>query len=607
MQLSEQNLAYLSQSKLWLKLLSYEDGLLTNTLSTSINSKLFYLYQGEDFNPQKELISTLQAFKISPIEGDINQHAQCKFPARYIWLNQQLNFNELGIRGIECPEYKRWSKYDLLDSISFVFATGYLGNPASYYGHTLLKLNASLHTEERLLDVSINYGAEVPADEDPVSYILKGLVGGYDGSFSHSQFYFHTQNYLEHELRNIWEYKLNLSQQDQRFLLAHIWELIGQDYTYYFFNKNCVARMYQLFSLIEGIELPQMNPFWVVPQEAIRAINKAKYNNKNLIKEVVFIPSRQSQFYDKYWQLTSVENDYVLKIINNFDKLKNLPNANLSNEEKFRILAVLIDYYQFVIASNREELAHFKYYYEQVLNMRYQLPIGKAKFELSKPKSPHIGRPTSYTQVSWIDNELLGIGQRLKVRPTYYDQLDTSVGHIKNATLKMAELEFAYFNSALTINEFNLFSVVSVNNQATGLPKDNFDSWKLSLGFKNQVLRCQSCLGAIFEGSKGWAIPLSSQITTGFYVGGALTENYLNRGRVYLSSSTFLTAQITNHWNIKLDLKALKYIEKEKRNFTYYSVESRYQFNIGKYTLDARLGISKEDTHEFFAGLGYYW
>ena len=170
-----------------------------------------------------------------------------------------------------------WSKLSSTQSLSLIFATGYLGNPASYYGHTLLKLNSDQNKKLNLLETSVNFGAKVPKNEDPISYMLKGVVGGYDGSFSHSSYYYHTQNYLENELRDLWEYQLNLSQDDYYFLVAHIWELIEQDYIYYFFDENCVYRMYELFSLFDDIDLPPIKAPWVIPQEVVSAINSATY------------------------------------------------------------------------------------------------------------------------------------------------------------------------------------------------------------------------------------------------------------------------------------------------------------------------------------------
>ena len=605
--LNDSKLNQLANSSTWLKLLAYDRELVTGELQASIHSDSFYLYQEGNFTPKKELISTLKGFKASEDIKNANIHSQCLFPARYLWLKRQFDFKKLGIKDISCPNFEKWSMKGDLDSISLIFATGYLGNPASYYGHTLIKLNSSSVKNESLLDVSINYGANIPIDEDPASYIVKGLIGGYEGSFSHSKYYFHTQNYLENELRNIWEYKLNLSKTDQQFLLAHMWELLDKNYIYYFLNKNCVSRMYQLFSLIDGIELPKMNPLWVVPQDAVKALNDAKYKGQDFIKGISHSPSRQALFYDKYWQLSNSEKELLTSIIDNIKLLPKIHENDFTAAQQFRVLGVLIDYYQFLISLTGDEKGELEQKYNLALAERYRLPLGKANFEISKPSSPHLGRPASYTQISWINNDSLGTGIKVRLRPTYYDQLDSSIGHIKNAALKMAEFEFEYFESSFNLSAFTIFDLTSINNQATGLPGDSFDSWKLALGMKKQSLSCTDCLDFTFEGSTGWAYPISSYTTTGIYFGGAIIENYHDRGRFYLSANAFLTSTITDRLNIKLDVKSLKYLENDRESFVNYSIESRYQFNVGKYIFDSRVGLRKKKGAEMYLSLGYYW
>lgn len=594
----------LATAPTWLKLLSFESSLLNDKWSPAIYSDTFYLSKKPIASAQ-ELISTLQAFKLDIDLKNANQHAQCKYPARFIWLSRQLDFNQLGIKPVQCPDYMEWSNQASLDSISFVFATGYLGNPASYYGHTLINLNTSEQSRNTLLDTSINYGADVPDDEGPVAYILKGIVGGYDGSFTHSKYYFHTQNYLENELRDLWEYKLNLSNEDQQFLLAHLWELLNHHYAYYFFNRNCVSRMYQLLSIIDEVSLPEMNPLWVVPQEVIRAINQAIYKDQPLVNKVKYTPSRQTQFYNKYWQLTANEVQLLDELIADPDKLKSLNDIPLTNQQKQRVLAVLLDYFQFVIEKNSDNEVDYNRSYDRVLAARFQLPIGKAEFEKQQPEPPHKGRPSSYSKIAYINNNMLGNGLRITIRPTYYDQLDASSGHIKNALLKMAELELKYLNSAFSVSKFTLVDITSVNNLATGLPEDGFDSWQLSFGFEEHNLSCQHCVAPILKGSKGWALPISVDSTIGFYVGGAVTESYQGKGNLYASTSSFITNSITNNWNIKLDIEARHY-QRDKGEIK-LGLETRYQIKTGQHIFDVRAGLNKHKTEEIFLGLGYYW
>ena len=136
---------------------------------------------------------------------------------------------------MRCPAYRAYAVNGEIESVSLVYATGYLSNPASFYGHILLKFNTRGGVlANELLDQSVNYGAAVPRGENPVVYILKGLFGGYDATFSNQQFFRFNHAYAENELRDLWEYVLRLHPDEIDQLVAHSWELLGRNFDYYF-------------------------------------------------------------------------------------------------------------------------------------------------------------------------------------------------------------------------------------------------------------------------------------------------------------------------------------------------------------------------------------
>jgi len=591
-----------SKSAKWQKLIKFEDSGLLQSSEFSIHSQSFYFSDLSTLTAKSELIKTLQAFLSNKHYDDVNENPQCRFPARYIWLKEQFDLSV--VEPAVCQKFLDWSKLSTTQSLSMIFATGYLGNPASYYGHTLLKLNSQKNTHLGLLETSVNFGADIPEDADPLSYMFNGVFGRYDASFTHSKFYFHTQNYLENELRDLWEYQLNLDRDDYIFLVAHIWELIEQDYIYYFFDENCVLRMYELFTLIDDIELTNINAPWVIPQEVIRAINSSTYKKLPLVKKIKYIPSRQTNFYNKYWQLTPKAKLLVEKIVANNDQLALLQAEYLTEDIKFKILSVLLDYYQYLIAVDKDNEFVHKQSYSKVISYRYKLPIGKAKFTKHTPSSPHVARPSSYLQLSLLQNKKLGDGVNFKLRPAYYDQLDAESGHVKNGALKMGELDLEYTSSKLSIRNLSLFEVVSVKNQASGLPQDNYSSWRLYLGLRKQDDSCDSCTDLTFQANKGWAIPVSDSLTFGAYLGGTVTENFLDRGRVYLSSNLTINQTINDKLNFLIDVEGRKYIENKQITKLNYRGEARYKFTLNNNYLDFRLSMSKNET---MISLGYYW
>jgi hypothetical protein len=83
---------------------------------------------------------------------------------------------------VACPKYEDYLDAFSTHSASLIFASGYLGNPASMFGHVFLKFNGE--SEDGLLDNTFSYGAKVPDNENKLVYITKGILGGYQGKFS---------------------------------------------------------------------------------------------------------------------------------------------------------------------------------------------------------------------------------------------------------------------------------------------------------------------------------------------------------------------------------------------------------------------------------------
>tara|TARA_B110000858_G_scaffold123794_2_gene141175 strand:+ start:3972 stop:4958 length:987 start_codon:yes stop_codon:yes gene_type:complete len=291
----------LSKHSTWHKLLHYEQQLFPrNQLVSTVLSEDFFNSPEGKANPESELTATLRAFT-DPAPENPNHHAQCEFRGRYLWLKEMLDFDSLGLESIPCHDFEDWSLNGTTQSISLVLATGYLGNPASYYGHTLIKLNSSESNDRTPLeDVTINYGAIIPENEGSLPYIFKGLFGGYRGGFSHIQYYYHDYNYGENELRNLWEYELNLSQEEVNLVLGHSWEVLGKEYTYFFLNENCAYQMARILEVVEGVELLPKNTLWTLPQSLIQRLAQAKHKEKPLVKTIKYHPSRQSRLYEKY-------------------------------------------------------------------------------------------------------------------------------------------------------------------------------------------------------------------------------------------------------------------------------------------------------------------
>jgi len=177
-----------------------------NNVSEIDDPNFFFADDGAT-NPQHELQATLDAF-FSDEKRDDNSSI-CRFPARYAWLQKELNATDFP--SAVCSEYDKI--FDRVDpkSTTLVFPAAHINSPASMFGHTFLRINSSYHS--KLLSYAVNYAANANADtENGVVFAIKGLVGGYYGRYSLLPYYEKLKEYRDSEQRDIWEYDLDLSQ-----------------------------------------------------------------------------------------------------------------------------------------------------------------------------------------------------------------------------------------------------------------------------------------------------------------------------------------------------------------------------------------------------------
>lgn len=592
-----------ASSKTWLKLGHYEpDNSSDSGWQSAVYSPSFFLAEDGSTNPASELNASIRAF-FQPIGDNPDLHAQCLFKGRYRWLMSQLNLRQNIFPLVPCASFSQWTKGQAVESISLLYATGYLSNPASFYGHTLLKFNSADANRSPLLDVTINYGAIVPPNEDPVTYIFKGVSGGYDAGFSHIQYYFHNHNYGELELRDLWEYELSLSQPQVDLIMGHLWELLGKRYRYYFFRKNCAYRVAEILELIDGLDvIPRKHPY-VYPQTIVAKLGEATINGKPAVKSTKYHPSRQARFYNKYEQLDYSEKIFLKEAALDVNVLKGPDYDQFDRASKQGILETLADYYQ--ISGDIENASkETKSNYNSVLSERFKLRGGNVFLPIIGDKPPHKGRPPSYVQLSGISNQALNGGMGITIRPSYYDALDSSSGHVVNSELKMAELKLSYFDNELLLRKLDIVSVQSVNGARTGLPGDHGQTWRLRLGLERQNLMCSGCLVARFQGDMGLAKYILPTVVVGANVGGAVQNNRNGYGALYAKSSIFLNARLNDKSNFRLEFENRHHLDSHQSDEAVYFFELRRSL---KQNMDIRIFLESNKTREYSLSIGYYW
>ena len=150
-QLAEQK--KLEQNVIWKRLLYAEDA----PKSEVSYSGYFFAQDGRQ-NIQNEMNADITAlFQVA----DANQSIRCKFPARSQWLIQQLNISQQQLPVVSCPEFDQWYAQIKPYQVTLIYATDFMGNPSSMFGHTLLRLDPKDQKQLNLVSYAVNYAATV--------------------------------------------------------------------------------------------------------------------------------------------------------------------------------------------------------------------------------------------------------------------------------------------------------------------------------------------------------------------------------------------------------------------------------------------------------------
>ena len=302
-----QRLQQLANDRFWISLGHYETAKLGGWRSY-VSDKKFFLAPDGNEHPDNELAATVQALYAPASLGE--QHAQCVYPARTRWLKAQLNLSDLPTPA--CAEYKKWFKDVSPHSAVMIFPAAYLNSPSSMFGHTLLRIDqADVQADKTsLLSYAINFGAYIEGSDNSILYAWKGLMGGYPGLFALVPYQEKLSEYRSLENRDLWEYRLNLTQAETARMVEHVWELKQIQFDYFFFDENCSYRLLELLQVARpSLRLTEQFPLTAIPTDTVKAVKEA-----GLVESIEYRPSRERELLSRAEPLNSDEQQWVLKV-----------------------------------------------------------------------------------------------------------------------------------------------------------------------------------------------------------------------------------------------------------------------------------------------------
>ena len=568
--------AKLAEAREWHLLLHYRENVLGGHTSEQDGAD-FFLSPGGKSDPQAEMEATLAGFFSDRLVGKSRQPVQCAFIARYHWLKERLFFDDRRLPPRLCEKFQNWMDVLNPESITLIFPSAYMNNPASMFGHTFFRVDRKGQTPQtRILAYTINFMAEVPDDEG-ILFAVRGIAGGYKGYFSAIPYYLKVREYRDIENRDIWEYRLNLTAAQVRRLLMHVWELGQAAFDYYFFKENC---SYQLLPLVEVVNpawhLTDQFTFWTIPGDSVRLLTTVP----GLIGDIAYRPARTTQIRQRYRRLAGDERGLLGRILEDASVLAAPAFRELPVERRALLLDIASDYLRYQAVTDEKRADTYKRRDREVLVARSLLRIKSD----DTPVEPFVTRPelghrttrmgvgAGYRQDEWFEE--------LSLRASYHDLLDPEPGYAPGYQIELLSGALRHYDRAeqTRLERFTLANVMSLT------PVDALfrsPSWKVNVGM--QTLRHGDCRYCSAWGANGGAgLTFETHVLKREYFFGfgeveasyshAFDENHRAGG----GGTGGVLADLSDRWRLLASATYLKFPLGEKSDDFRWSTGLRY-------------------------------
>ena len=495
--------ANLAARREWRALLHYRaagDG--ARVVSDASDPRFFLAPTGQT-DPDAELAATLRAFFSDALVGGDPQPAQCAFVARYRWLDSVLQFDERRLPPQDCDRFEYWLRELNAESATLVFASAYLNNPASLFGHTLLRLDRRDQTEQtRLLAYALHYAADDSTSRG-LKYLMDGMTGGFKGRFDIQPYHRLVRTYSDLESRDLWEYRLHLEEAQLQRLLEHVWELRGIDFDYYFFKENCA---WQLLTLLEvadpSLRLSDEFTLWTLPADTIRLLGR----QPGRIVDATARPALGTTIHRRYQALT-IQERRLMRRLRDDPAVTSTPEfLRLAPERQALLLDIALDQRRYRRAgqagndgeSPTDATAH------HLLMARNQLAVAATPVTIepfaTRPETGHASRRIG-----------VGLGRRdgttfgeLNARASYHDLLEPDAGYTPDAQIELLSIAVrAYSGDRLALDRLTLLDITSLPPVDALAPRP---AWRIHAGWEPHPRPdCRDCTAFNLGGGLGLA------------------------------------------------------------------------------------------------------
>ncbi|MEM9115094.1 MAG: DUF4105 domain-containing protein [Myxococcota bacterium] len=474
----------LHEERQWELLLHYR-GRLFGGRKSEADGEGFFADPNGKFDPEAELAGTLEAFfESTPDEF----HPQCRLAARYKWLNSVLRFDRSLMPQPYCQGLEKYLRVMDPDSATLIFASAYINAPPSMYGHTFLRINRRTAPNVPLLSHILNYSAN-PYTSNPLFYTVLGVTGGFKGHFEGMPYYMKIREYSDLESRDLWEYELDLDQDQLDTMLRHTWELDHTHFNYYFFDENC---SYHLLSLLEvadpSLRLTDQFPAWVIPTDTLQAI----LQTEGLVRDRAYRPSHATKMATRADRLSGDELKAAKKMVQGEDESRFKALDGRAEDRQALILESAHDVFKYKNGFERAEggdpelLAKARREAE-LLDRRSAIQITTEVTTVPEPRPPESGHGSARLGTSGGVTSDGDYVQEVEWRAAFHDFLDRQPGFVGNTELEMLAIALRVIPSQNESADVVILERVDALNILSATPWTRFAkplSWRVNVGYR---------------------------------------------------------------------------------------------------------------------------
>lgn len=469
---SFQVLAQNWQDSQWLRLVNYRETL--TGYESEADDQSFFVSPDGKYSPEKELLAFITSIQNQDI--DPKKNSFCRFPARVRWLKKHMM---VPASQVECKDYAVFKNRLAAKSLTVVFSSYYLNNPASSFGHTFIRLGKQTYSERNadstateLLDTGINYGA-LTGNAHAVVFAIGGLTGHFSGNYNAVPYYYKVREYNDFETRDLWSYQLDMTQEEIDLIVDHIWELGNTRFNYFFLTENC---SYHVLSILEAARpslhlhahLPNL---YTIPSETLKALEAEK-----LVKKITFRPASSTQFYHQLNLLNKQDKQQVNDLV---FKHKEVTEEDPTKKALIYDTAIsLVDYkYAKKILKGDAEAQAIK---RPLLVSRSKIPVRSPELDYSEKMKnpPHLGHGQKRLMVTGVNQEGKNFAD-FEWRFAFHDYLDNDIGYPPSTKMEVVKAIYRTDGHDHQLRDFSLVDVVMLGKWDTF---NKASSWKVKLG-----------------------------------------------------------------------------------------------------------------------------